>query len=56
MDVQVGDVDIHALKIPGSTYVNVVLVVAMIVYIITTVRASWPRPERRPLLHEHTDM
>ena len=44
MDVQV------ELKIPGSTYVNVV---AMIVYIITTVRASW---ERRPLLHEHTDM
>lgn len=38
MDVHVGTVDIQSLQLPGSAaYVNVVLVVAMLVYIISTI-------------------
>lgn len=37
MDVQVGTVDIHAIQLPATaTYVNAVLVCAMVVYIVAT--------------------
>ena len=53
MNVSVGTVDIHQLELPGSaTVVQCVLVLAMIVYIVSTVMAGCRRGyhKHRPLL------
>jgi len=52
MDVDVGSVDIHTLRLPASaTYVNVVLICAMLVYIVSTTMSLWRRRDTRiPLL------
>lgn len=52
MDVQVGTVDIHALQLPGSAlYVNVVLVIALVVYIVTALyHAKQQHNHHTPLL------
>lgn len=36
MDVQVGNVDIQTLKLPGAQWVAATIVVAMTVYVVTT--------------------
>lgn len=41
MDVQVGDVDIQSLQIPGAQWVAGSLVVAMMVYIVSTLYSLW---------------
>ena len=61
MDVQVGDVDIHELRVPGSKWLDasaVVLMIAMAVYIVATVYSLYreTRATREPLLHGQMEM
>ena len=62
MDVQVGDVDIHALRVPGSTWLDAsaaVFILAMIVYVISTVYGLCTyltSPPREPLLHGQMEL
>ena len=56
MDVDVETLDIHTLRLPASaTYVNVILVCAMLVYIVSTIMSLRRRYDARvPLLHADT--
>ena len=61
MDVQVGDVDIHELRVPGSKLLDasaVVLMIAMAVYIVATVYSLYreTRATREPLLHGQMEL
>lgn len=57
MDVQVGTVDIHQLQLPTDVRaVNIVLICALVVYIVTTIRAAKATPRSIPLLHGDTEL
>jgi uncharacterized membrane protein (UPF0182 family) len=57
MDVQVGTVDIHALQLPADVrVVNIVLICALVVYIVTTLRAANVVMRPLPLLHGETEL
>ena len=48
MNVSIDTLDIHTLVVPGADAVQVVLVIAMIVYIIVALRDAFWRPQHRP--------
>jgi hypothetical protein len=52
MDVEVGTVDIHKLVLPGAPVLVVVLIIALAVYIVSTVYRSLARVvPKQPLLN-----
>ena len=63
MDVQVGQVDIRALQVPGSRWLEgcaAALTLALVVYIVVTVhglyRQSRAREPPEPLLYGQTEL
>ena len=57
MDVQVGSVDIRQFQLPTDVrVVNIVLICALVVYIVTAIRAAKVAPRAMPLLQGEMEL